>query len=95
MLATEAVFKSVGGKGGLPGHLEPGGEPLSVLLAMHPQACLVNADPFDNGMPKHTELPSILLVLGDSLTTTPSRIHIDDIVVASGGTTTTYDFGNP
>jgi hypothetical protein len=52
----------------------------------------VNADPFDNGMPKHTKLPSMLLVLGDSLTTTSSHIYLDDVRVRMDGGGDTYAF---
>ncbi len=88
--ADDAVFRSVGGRGGLPGHLDADADVLGVLTGNHPDACFVNADPFDNGMPKHTKLPSMLLVLGDSLTTSASHIYLDDLSATMDGVQYTY-----
>lgn len=88
--ADDPVFRAVGGRGGLPGHLDAAAGTLDVVTGGHPDACFVNADPFDNGMPKHTKLPSILLVLGDSLTTSASHIYLDDFSVMMSGVRTTW-----
>ncbi len=90
--ADEPVFRSVGGRGGLPSHVSQAGGVLGLLTGAHPDACFVNADPFDNGMPKHTKLPSMLLVLGDSGTTTSSHIYLDDVSVRMDGQLDTYAF---
>ena len=51
-----------------------------------PSHLAVNADPFDNGMPKYVDLPSMLFVLGDSNTITGLHIYLDDIDVLMNGT---------
>lgn len=88
----ERVFRSVGGEGGLPGHLAREAGLLSTLLDRHPRACFVNADPFDNGMPRHTTLPSVLLILADSLTTRALHIDLDHIRFVYRGGADLVDF---
>ena len=83
--AADAVFKSVGGKGGLPLHTANDGVTWSVLVNNKPDACFVNADPFDNGMPKYVDLTSILFVLGDSGTVAAFDIYLDDVDVMMNG----------
>jgi len=90
--SSEAIFKSVGGKGGLPSHLANGGATLGTLSDANTQACFANGDPQDNGMPKDTVLDSILLVLGDSGTTALSEIHIDDVEISFETSVILYDF---
>lgn len=83
---ADAVFKSVGGKGGLPSHLAANAATWDVLVNANPNACFVNADPFDNGMPKYVDLTSMLFVLGDSGTVAAFDIYLDDIDVLMNGT---------
>lgn len=94
VLSTDQVYRSVGGKGGLPGHISAQTGLLSTVIANFPNACLVNASTGDNGQKKNTDLPALLLVLGDSGTTVASQIYLDDIVVTFASGSNTYNFEN-
>lgn len=92
VLSTDQVYRSVGGRGGLPSHISAQTGLLSTVTNNFPNACLVNASTGDNGQKKNTILPAILLVLGDSATTAVSQVFLDDIEVTISGYTDHYNF---
>ena len=90
--AADQIYRSVGGKGGIPGHNDANAATWADLVNNNPDACFVNADPFDNGMPKYVELPAFLFVLGDSNTVIALHIFLDDVKLTFSGTETHFDF---
>lgn len=92
--SSAQVWRSVGGRGGLPSHIATQAGILSTVTTNFPYACLVNASTGDNGQKKNTILPAVLLVLGDSATTAASHIFLDDVVVSFNSGSDTYNFEN-
>lgn len=92
--STSQVWRSVGGRGGLPSHIATQAGFLSTVTTNFPNACLVNASTGDNGQKKNTILPAILLVLGDSATIVASQVYLDDIVVSFNSGADTFNFEN-
>jgi hypothetical protein len=78
---TAAIFKMVGGPkascGNLPGHLGAVGSPLTDMPAA---AELWNGSTGDGGMPRDTEMASILFVMGDSGSQDARTMTLDSIV---------------
>lgn len=99
-----AVFKSVGGRCGLNRHLPANpmtdppteGKKLSDLLALYPNAKLVNAIPQDCGMPHNETMAAIMLVQGDSVDKEARHVVLSQVFVKhtryGANSVDTYDF---
>jgi len=82
--ADEAQWKVVGGLDDLlPGHLESTGAALGPVLEAYPQACLRDADTGDGGMPAGEVTSAVMLVLGDSGTTSANTWTVRRVTVDS------------
>lgn len=69
--ADAPQWKAVGGLDDLlPEHLASTGGSLAEVADAYPDACLVDADTGDRGLPKGVVNSAILVILGDSLNTT-------------------------
>ncbi len=65
----------------LPDHLDVAGRSLGPVSEAYPSACLVDADTGDGGMPAEMVTSAVLLVLGDSGTTSAHRWGVDRVSV--------------
>lgn len=89
---VDSVFKSVGGKGGLPNNNGSVYAPLTTLSNAYPLACFVATDVMNNGMKKAQKLSPFLLVHGDSAYSLASTVQVDGILITVGSQTLTFSF---
>lgn len=90
---TDAMFRTPGGKGGLPdSQTRSSPAPLTQLIKAKPNACFVAADVFGVGMKRNQKMAPFQLVHGDSIYTQASVVRIDDIELRMTNSTFSEDF---
>jgi hypothetical protein len=77
---NDAMFRTPGGKGGLPdSQTRSAPAPLTRMVQAKPRACFVATDVFGVGMKRNQKMAPFQIVHGDSIYLQPSAVRIDDI----------------
>jgi len=100
--AAFTAVDAVGGKACLPRHYAQPAAPFTQVYngdggtcSGYPNACFVNADSEDGGMPANRIQPAIMFVLGSSGTLDGAYAVIDEVTLEFNSGTDIYDFSSP